>query len=395
VRPVLIALAIQLALTAATTLSKLRSSRDDTDIYHRYAMLILDGKTPYRDFRVEYPPLSLPLFIAAGVVSRELAGFKVAFGLEMLAFNAATVWLVADRVEQAGGNVRARLAWYTLSYALLSRLVVSRYDAAPMLVAFAASAWSLSERPWRGGAAAGLGTLLKVYPAALAVVIIPFDLAQPGPRRGAGLAAFAATLIVGLAGWLAIGGTAGVSESLGYQLGRGFEYGSLYSGLQMLAAKAAGVGIDVVRDHAAWSSVTPWTTRLLPLVLPIQAATALAVGWTFVRRGLSDGARYGGAAILAFIITGKVFSPQYLLWLLPFIAAAEGPIARRASWLFTAGCGATLIAPALASWFPRTSLPLILAYNAKNLAFLALLAILVFGRPAPTKRAAAVLPSME
>jgi hypothetical protein len=226
---------------------------------------------------------------------------------------------------------------------------------------------------------------MKVYPAVVALVAAPADLSEPRRTRGWGLAAFAATILVGSMGWLAIGGRPGVSESLGYQLGRGFEFGSLYSGLQMLAAKASGVEIDVVRDHAAWSSVTSWTPRLLPLALPIQAATLLVVGGVFVRRGMKEGVRYSGAAILAFVVTGKVFSPQYLIWFMPFIAVLERPIARRASWLFAAGCAATLIAPALTGWFPRTAGAVILAYNVKNALFLALLAILVFGPPAPTK----------
>src|SRR3954447_14915087 len=96
---------------------------------------------------------------------------------------------------------------------------------------------------------------------------------------------------------------------------------------------------------------------------------------------MKDGVRYSGAAVLAFIITGKVFSPQYLIWLMPFIAVLEGPIARRGSWLFIAGCVATLVAPALTGSFSRTSLAVILAYNAKNAVFLALLALLTFGSP--------------
>jgi hypothetical protein len=386
-RPVLVAVAVQLALTAATTAVKLQSGRDDTDIYFRYATMIREGNVPYRDFRVEYPPLALPLFLAAGLVSHEVTGFKIAFALEMLLFNAGTVWLVADWVERTQGHerVRGRLAWYTVFYVLLSRLMVSRYDAAPMLFGFAASIWWFSGRPRPGGIAAALGTLMKVYPAVLALVAVPFDLSRPGRSRDRGLIAFVAVVVLGSMGWVAIGGARGVSESLGYQLGRGFEYGSLGSGLQMLAAKVAGAEIHVVRDHAAWSSVTPWTDRLLSLVLPLQAAAILVVCGAFVRRGMNDGVRYSGAAILAFIITGKVFSPQYLIWLMPFIAVAEGPIARRACWLFGAGCAATLIAPALTARIPRTSGAIILAYNVKNALFLALLAVLVFGRPAPTK----------
>ena len=47
----------------------------------------------------------------------------------------------------------------------------------------------------------------------------------------------------------------------------------------------------------------------------------------FYRRGMKDGVRYSGAAILAFIITGKVFSPQYLIWLVPLVALAGDVVA--------------------------------------------------------------------
>ena len=386
-RPVLLAVAAQVAITAATTAVKLRSGRDDTDIYHGYAALMREGKVPYRDFRVEYPPLSLPLFLAAGLVSYDVTSFKIAFAVEMLIFNAATVWLVAWYVERNRGpdQVRVHLLRYTILYLLLSRLMVLRYDAATMLLGFAGATWCFSGRAVRGGIAAALGTLMKIYPAVIAMVAAPWDLTRRDSSRGRGLTAFVATLLVGLLAWLAVGGRHGVSESLGYQLGRGFEYGSLYSGFQMLAARAVGAPIEVVRDHAAWASITPWSSSLLPLVLPIQALAILAVCGVFWRRGMSEGVRYSGAAILAFIVTGKVFSPQYLIWLLPFVAVLQRPVARPAFWLFAAGCAATLIAPSLTGTFPRTSAPVILAYNIKNLLFLTLLALLVFGPGSGTR----------
>ena len=380
-RPVLLAVAAQVAITAATTAVKLRAGRDDTDIYHRYATMMREGKIPYRDFRVEYPPLSLPLFFAAGLASYDATSFKVAFAVEMLIFNAATVWLVATWVERNRGpdQVRIHLIRYTILYLFLSRLMVLRYDAAAMFLGFAGATWWFSGRGVRGGIATALGTLMKIYPAVIAMLVAPWDLTRPASSRGRGLAPFVATILVGSLAWLAVGGRYGVSESLSYQLGRGFEYGSLYSGLQMLAAEAVGARIEVVRDHAAWASVTPWSSGLLPLVLPIQALTILAVCGVFCRRGMPEGVRYSGAAILAFIVTGKVFSPQYLIWLLPFVAVLQRPVARPAFWLFAAGCVATLIAPSLTGTFPRTSAPVILAYNIKNLLFLTLLALVVFG----------------
>ncbi|HZW30274.1 MAG TPA: hypothetical protein VFF52_06160 [Isosphaeraceae bacterium] len=381
IRPVVVTVAVQLLLALATALIKLHSGSDDTDIYYRYATMAMAGEVPYRDYRVEYPPLALLLFLVPGLIVPNIAGFKFAFAVEMLAFNAATVWAVAAWVERREGPARvwSRLAWYTVFFVFLARLMVARYDAVPMLLGFVASTWWFSGRSVLGGLAASLGALTKVYPAVVAVLASTWDLTRPGSARGRGLVAFSLASTLGATAWLALGGFAGVSQSLGYQLGRGFEYGSLYSGAQMLAAKLVGAEIVIARDHAAWSSITPWSQHLSALVFPTQLVAILTVCLVFQRRGMTEGVRYTGAAILAFVVTSKVFSPQYLIWLIPFIAILEGPIARRGCWLFAAGCAATLLAPATTNLFPRTSAWVILAYNLKNVLFLALLGLLTFG----------------
>ncbi len=376
----LAAVAIQAALAPLTAGAKLRSATEDTDIYFRYATRILAGEIPYRDFPVEYPPLALPLFLAAKFAAPGLAGFKVAFAVEMMLFNAATVLLVASRVERREGldRVPARLAWYTLYFLILSRLLVARFDAAPMFLGFAASAWWFSGRGGRGGLAAALGALAKVYPGMVAVLALARDRARPGAGRGNGAVAFALTSMIGVAGWLALGGVGGVSTSVRYHLGRGFEYGSVPSGAQMLAAKLAGAEISIARDHASFSTITPWSPTLLAWALPVQVAAILGVLVAFARRGMREGVRYSGAAVLAFIATGKVLSPQYLLWMMPYLAVLEGPAAPRCRRLFAAICAATLLAPSLLQVQSRTSLGVILAYNARNALVGWLLILLVF-----------------
>jgi hypothetical protein len=164
-----------------------------------------------------------------------------------------------------------------------------------------------------------------------------------------------------------------------YQLDRGFEYGSLYSGGQMLAARLTGAEIVIGRDHASFSTSTLWSPALLGWVFPVQAAALLAVCAVYARRGMRETVRYTGAAVLALVVTGKAFSPQYLIWLLPYVAVLEGPVARRGRWLFAAVCAATVLAPAGARFLPRTSLWVILAYNLRNVLIVWLFFVLVFG----------------
>ena len=91
-----------------------------------------------------------------------MATFKTALAAEMLLFNAVTVLLAASVVERRQGlvHVPSRLAWYTVFFLMLSRLLVLPFRRGPDgRLAFGASVWWFSGRLRLGGLAAALGTL--------------------------------------------------------------------------------------------------------------------------------------------------------------------------------------------------------------------------------------------
>src|SRR2546427_13261668 len=70
----------------------------DTPVYQRYGNAMADGKVPYRDFDVEYPPGALPVFALPGLAEpghdqQVSAGFRRAF--ETLMWICGAVALVA------------------------------------------------------------------------------------------------------------------------------------------------------------------------------------------------------------------------------------------------------------------------------------------------------------
>ena len=387
-RALLAAVLAQAILAGLSAGPRLVVGTEDTDLYHRYAARILAGQVPYRDFLVEYPPLALAFFVVPAALSRDVASFKRAFAVEMFACNALCVGLVARWAARHPGrrSVARVLGWYTGFFLILGRLVVTKYDAAPMLIGFAATLGWAAGRPRLGGVGAALGALTKVYPAALALVALGGAGDRP-PRQGRlwsgrGLGAFVLTSLLGAAAWVGLGGGRGVAESIRFQSGRGFEYGSLASGGQMLAARLLGAPIAITRDHSSFATVTPWSGALLGCVFPIQAACLAGICWVHHRRGGRELIRYSAAAVLGFIAAGKVFSPQFLIWLIPFVTLLEGPVGRRARWLFLAVCAVTLLAPGVLSFCSRTSLAAICAYNGRNILVGWLLILLIFGPPA-------------
>jgi Glycosyltransferase family 87 len=396
--------------------------------YYENASKVMAGMVPYRDFPFEYPILSFPLFLIPRLLFSDLGSYKVAFVVEMLAFDAAALYLIARFVRDREGLARVpgSLGWYTLFCAILSPLVIGRFELAPMVLAFAATCWWFSGKSALGGVTAGLGTLMKIFPGVVAALALLWEVKQlmrppsppggeggrrpgegadgavrespdpaPGstarflPRaqsapptltRARGTAAFIATLATGMAIWFALGGRR-VLESLGYHAERGLEVESLYGGALFLWGTLAGTDAPWVFNYKAFHVAPEWGARLAPLVLPIQAATILLVMARFWRSGMTEGMRYSASAVLAFIVTGKVLSPQYLIWLFPFMTVIDGPTGRLARQIFLLGCLTTaLLYPGPGFIMVLDHQPgAILILNLRNILLVWLLVLLLFG----------------
>ena len=293
--------------------------------YYDYASETLSGKIPYRDFAFEYPVLSYPLFLIPRLLVSDFESYRYAFVAEMFFFDVAAIVLIARHggAGEGTGTVARRLGWYTLYCFLLAPLVIGRFELAPMVLAFAATCWWFSGRAIRGGITAGLGTLMKIFPGVVAAPALVWEASQLRTTRARGTAAFLVTLVVGLAFWFGLGGRR-VLEPLGYHAGRGLEIESLFGGALFLAGTISGSKAPWVFDHNAYHLSSEWGARLAFLTFPVQATALLVVMWAYRQSGMADGLRFSAAAVLAFIVFGKVLSPQYMIWLFPFMAVLGG-----------------------------------------------------------------------
>jgi hypothetical protein len=354
----------------------------DDRVYFEYASRALAGAVPYRDYRVEYPPLAMALFVIPRLATNRFGRYAVLFALEMLVFDAPVVYLVARQTAAREGprEVPVRLAWYTASFAALYPVIGSRYDLAPAALALAGTLTWFGGRPAAGGLLTAAGTLLKIFPAAVAALAMVFELSPVRRTRGRGLVAFTAATLAGGAVWYALGG----AGSLRYQVERGLQIETAWAGALMLIDKAAGIAPGWRYSHMSVELVAPGAGLLAALAIPAQIALLAVVVWRFKRSGLRDPIRYAAAAVLALSVAGKVLSPQYLVWLVPFVPIIGGPAGGTARPVFAIACAATaveyLATRQLASFAPWA----ILVLNVRNALLVALLVLLVAGRPVPT-----------
>src|SRR5690242_19733176 len=260
----------------------------------------IDGHLPYRDVKFEYPPLAVLLIGLPKLVT--IGSYKLGFGLIQLAFALLLMAMCVRAARLTGGDER-RAAF---GFALLGLAVMTK--GFPLVVAPIALAWLLG-RGQKRQALEGL--------AALAVVVGVLGLAVLAFSPGGA--------------WYAIH----------YQTARPLEVEStpatvLYVWDWLFGQRGRTFGSfgSINLGHAGSGLVTVLCGLLL--VTSIALLTYRAARESQPRALVLASL----AAVAAFAAFGKVFSPQYVVWLFPLIAmgAAWGEW-----WIAGAAAVATLL----------------------------------------------------
>ena len=98
----------------------------DTGVYAEYGRaLVNDGRIPYRDFYVEYPPGAIPVFVLPALIWDE--HYVLVFKLLMTACGVGMVLSAAWILRRLGLSY-VRLAPIVLAPALLGPVFLNRYD---------------------------------------------------------------------------------------------------------------------------------------------------------------------------------------------------------------------------------------------------------------------------
>lgn len=277
-----------------------------TDVYPLWFAERLDaGAVPYRDHPVEYPVLTgAQMWLGAQVAGRLAPDHAaVAFFHVTAAGGAAavlaTLWLLAR-----AGLPPHRLVWWA-GAPTLAFVAFVNWDPVPVALAVGAVVAHLKGRDGLAGVAAGLGAAAKLYPGLLVPVIAA---ARIGQRRYRDAllhtgAAAGAWLAVNVPVWLA----APDGWRRFFELNR--ERTADWDSLWYLAERLRGAPLDVGTVNLA-------------------SAAAFAVGAVVIavvggrRRPPARWWELALPLLAWFLLTNKVYSPQFSLWLLPLLALA-------------------------------------------------------------------------
>jgi len=321
----------------------------DVPVYVHYARLIRSGQLPYRGFAVEYPPAALAAFVVPSYLPWSYAtSFAVAMGVcgaGCLLAAAAVLRGVRARPDR----IAAALLAIGVSPLLLGSLFDSRFDLLAAMLAVAALAAVVHERPWLGGGLLGLAAAAKLWP----LVLLPVALAYLWRRRGTrAAAALGVGLVAAVAACtvpFAALAPAGVWHSLTVQLDRPLQVESLGAAVLMVAQHLGGVSLTTVTTHGSQNLAggLPDAVAAASTVLAVVVVATIWIRFARVRRPGGDSVVVASAAAVATLVAfGKVFSPQFLIWLVPLVPLVRGRRGLAATLLLFTALGLTQ------TWFP-------------------------------------------
>jgi uncharacterized membrane protein len=280
----------------------------DVHVYVLYGAHMADGQIPYRDFFDEYPPLAQPLFLLANA---SVILFKLA--LTLCGAGALTCGVFVLRsVGAPAWRAAVAAAVIAVSPLLVGPIFLNAYDLWPaFLLSLALLLLVRGHATW-AFAVLGAAVAAKVYPAAALPI---FVLATARSERVRALAAFAGVVVVAHLPFVVLG-PGGLRHSYVLQAKRGLELNSLGASILLLFGHPS-----TANEPPGSLNVTGGTAHALAVISTLLVLAAIAAASIAYVRGkpLVVGV---AAAVAGFVAFDKVFSAQYVDWLVPLAPLA-------------------------------------------------------------------------
>ncbi|POX36742.1 hypothetical protein C3486_32090 [Streptomyces sp. Ru73] len=334
-------------------------------VYRSWYAVLTSGTFPAHDVSWQYPPgAALPL-LSPALAPRLDYGHAFVLGAA-LCDAAAFALLLRTAVRRGRGSGPApagRLAgrgsgrasatpfagpWmWTAGTALLGTVPWNRFDLHVTAVAMAALVIASSRpsaRAWADrafGALTALGALIKVWPVLLLL----------GTRRGRRTRTAWVTAAAGAA-LLAVASTLAMPHAFAFlsaQTARGIQIESV-GALPFHVARHFGWRGTWAAKDGSHEFVGPYVPEV---TVAMQALTVLSLAWLlwWRHRRTADGAPWvlpdaALTATLLFVVTSRVISPQYMIWLVGLTAVCllhPDTTQRPVAWLLLAACVCTTL----------------------------------------------------
>lgn len=301
---------------------------EDFYFYFRFADNFFSGLIPYRDYNLDQFPGAFLVYLLPRIFTSDYGSYVLLFALLVGSLFFIQLSILLEKWRKK----RKEIVWAVfliLSGTLILPLALMRFDGVPTILTLAALLFLLKNASLKAEVFLALGTVVKIFPINLLPLFVIFRWQKQG-KEGVfkGVLVYFLTIVLFLTPFLLAGGIKGLLYTFNYHLVRLIEIESLPASV-LLAAFLMGQEVISLHNFGSWNvSLAGWDTGLKVVFLIFWLTSALFIYYWFYRKIKAQKSsaqqefllvKGSLIVILLFIAFNKVFSPQYLIWPLPFV----------------------------------------------------------------------------
>jgi uncharacterized membrane protein len=282
---------------------------------------------PYNDLGWEYPPLSYIFIMLPRLFSSDPWGYQIAFGVEMYLIVAATAVVICVLAKERGRSGNIEMAIFLILSLTMANFIFERFDLVPAALVALSFFFYSRKRYGLAFAILAIATAVKIYPGILFIVyLMPFIVRHDRSRLMRNAALFIITGIAVTIPFIVMA-PHDFTSFITYHSNRGVQLESTAASLFLLAKILGLADLNVMYSYGSFDIVSSGADMISPAIMPLMIIAIIAVYCAqYITTGSSEEendksvAFYSLAVIAVFIVFNKVFSAQYMIWLVPLFA---------------------------------------------------------------------------
>lgn len=310
------------------------------DGYFPYADAMMSGTLPYTDKVFvygdwgdwEYPPAAYLFLFIPRLFAGTPEGYQAAFIILTFVFFMIGLWCSAALAKLYGGSGYLAMLIYSVTMFLMLEFLLDRYDIFPMVITMVSIYCLLTKRYVLAFVLLSVATLTKLYPGVLfPIYLIPLLVDREWKTAAIGTLAFVGLALVAIIPLLIAGSD--ILMFVTYHSDRPLEIESVAASFISVASMLGLTDTSVLFSYGSDNLVGALPDAVFPFMMPITIILLLVLyaaytaGLLRLKKGGNNTEQkktllfilVSFFAVAVFISAGKVFSGQYMVWLISFL----------------------------------------------------------------------------
>ncbi len=362
--------------------------------YFPYADALVNGILPYQPYnglRWEYPPLAYLFMVIPRLFTSDPFVYTLIYISMVLIVTLIGLWLIRKIAMKHDKNAKILMLGYTASVLFLVSFYFDRFDVIVVVITIAAIYLYMEKKYYWAFILLSIGMFIKLYPGLLLpFFLIPF-LANRDFKLGIRcFSIFLAVSVLLIIPFIWMSPDTYLSF-ITYHTNRGIQIESVFSSFALMLELLGLTSMQTISSYGSFNLEGGITGVLSAISFPLIILSLILFAIVYYRKCMESDDRDWGfkmvpmaslVVVLVFILFNKVFSAQYMIWIMGILIPAliyccDPKQIRSYLFLFTVAAIDTCIMVAYYPGLCEHEFELILILTIRNVLLLVMLILIV------------------